>query len=80
MKDFKKLTTYDEDIETTASNSTEPLLGLGVVRHCTFCEKEIKDKEDAGYTEDAEIAHSKCLQAFEQHWKDRDEALDLMGY
>jgi len=50
------------------------------VRHCTFCEKEIKDKEDVSYTEDAEIAHSKCLQAFEQHWKDRDEALDLMGH
>lgn len=55
-------------------------LNLCGVRHCTFCENEIKDKEDIIYTEDAEIAHSKCLQAFEQHWKDRDEALDLMGY
>lgn len=31
MKNFKKLSIYDEDIETTASNSTDPLLGLGVV-------------------------------------------------
>ena len=28
MKNFKKLTMYDENIETTASNSTDPLLGL----------------------------------------------------
>lgn len=31
MKNFKKLTAYNEDIETTASDSTTPLLGLGVV-------------------------------------------------
>jgi hypothetical protein len=55
-------------------------LHIGVVRHCTFCEKEIKGKEDVSHTEDAEITHSKCLQDFEQQWKDRDEALDLMGY
>lgn len=61
-------------------NRTDIKLRIGVVRHCTFCEKEIKDKEDITYTEDAEIAHSKCLQAFEQHWKDRDETLDLMGF
>lgn len=61
-------------------NRLDSKLRIGVVRHCTFCGKEIKDKEDISYTEDAEIAHSKCLQAFEQHWKDRDEALDLMGY
>ena len=28
MKEFKKLTMYDESIETTASDSTTPLLGL----------------------------------------------------
>ena len=28
MKDFKKLSMYDENEETTASNSTTPLLGL----------------------------------------------------
>ncbi len=28
MKNFKKLTMYDENIKTTASNSTDPLLGL----------------------------------------------------
>jgi len=28
MKNFKKLTMYDESIETTTSNSTDPLLGL----------------------------------------------------
>ena len=31
MENFKKLSMYDENIETTASNSTDPLLGLGVV-------------------------------------------------
>ena len=40
--------------------------------NCTFCGKGIKDKEDVSYTEDAEIAHSKCLQSFEQNWKDRE--------
>ena len=55
-------------------------LRIGGVMHCTFCENEIKDKEDVSYTEDAEIAHSKCLKAFDKHWEDRDEALDLMGY
>jgi len=33
MKNFKKLSMYDEDIETTASNSTDPLLGLGGITH-----------------------------------------------
>tara|TARA_B110000211_G_scaffold137396_1_gene157162 strand:+ start:849 stop:1058 length:210 start_codon:yes stop_codon:yes gene_type:complete len=61
-------------------NKTGSKLRIGVVRHCTFCEKQIKDIEDISYTEDAEITHSKCLQAFEQHWKDRGESLDLMGY
>ena len=28
MKNFKKLSMYDENIETTTSNSTDPLLGL----------------------------------------------------
>ena len=28
MKNLKKLTMYDENVETTTSNSTEPLLGL----------------------------------------------------
>ena len=28
MKNFKKLSMYDENIETTTSNSTTPLLGL----------------------------------------------------
>ena len=31
MKNFKKLSMFDENEETTASNSTDPLLGLGVV-------------------------------------------------
>lgn len=61
-------------------NILDSKLRIGVVRQCTFCEKQIKDIEDISYTEDAEIAHRKCLQAFEQHWKDRDEALDIMGY
>jgi hypothetical protein len=28
MKDFKKFSMYDESIETTASDSTTPLVGL----------------------------------------------------
>ena len=28
MENFKKLSLYDESIETTTSNSTDPLLGL----------------------------------------------------
>ena len=31
MENFKKLSMYDENIETTASNSTDPFMGLGVV-------------------------------------------------
>jgi len=34
MKNFKKLTIYDENIETTASNSIDPLLGLDNVSGC----------------------------------------------
>lgn len=55
-------------------------LGIGAVKHCTFCKKKITNKEDTTYTEDAEIAHSKCLKAFEKHWNDRDETFDLIGY
>ena len=61
-------------------NKTGSKLRIGGVMHCTFCKKEIKDKEDVSYTEDAEITHNKCLKAFNKHWEDRDEALDLMGY
>jgi hypothetical protein len=39
MKDFKKLSMYDESIETTASNSTDPLLGLGSVGRCALLEE-----------------------------------------
>ena len=71
----------DKEIElTTEVKRLKEQLRIGIVRYCTFCEKEIKYKEDVSYTEDAEIAHSRCLQDFEQHWKDRDEALDLIGY
>jgi hypothetical protein len=31
MKDFKKLSMYDESIKTTASDSTTPLLPLDVI-------------------------------------------------
>ena len=65
---------------TEDNKNTDKQCTIQNVRHCTFCEKEIKDKENVSYTEDAEIAHSKCLQAFEQHWEDRDEAIDLIGY
>lgn len=44
MKDFKKLSMYDENIETTTSNSTTPLLGLDNVSESTSpTEKEIID-------------------------------------
>ena len=78
MKDIKIHKVKDPRM--TVEEAAKAFSLFSVFRHCTFCEKEIKDKEDISYTEDAEIAHSKCLQSFEQHWKDRDEALDLMGY
>jgi hypothetical protein len=40
MKKFKKLSMYDESIETTASNSTDPLLGLGSVGKRYFFQKD----------------------------------------
>lgn len=49
MKDFKKTTIYDESIKTTVSNSSTPLLGLGVVSYsvaqqyaefCVRCDRE----------------------------------------
>jgi hypothetical protein len=43
MKNFKKLTMYDETIETTASNSTTPLLGLDNVSERLFKESEVKE-------------------------------------
>ena len=38
MENFKKLTMYDENIETTASNSTDPLLGLDNVSGSSLSE------------------------------------------
>ena len=49
MKDFKKTTIYDESIKTNVSNSSTPLLGLGVVSYsvaqqyaefCVRCDRE----------------------------------------
>lgn len=49
MKDFKKTTIYDESIKTSISNSSTPLLGLGVVscsvaqqyaEFCVRCDRE----------------------------------------
>lgn len=39
MEDFEKLRAYDESVRTTTSNSTTPLLGLGVVSgsNCSKC-------------------------------------------
>jgi len=45
---------------------------------CAFCGNKIHS--DVLYTEDAEPSHEKCLQQFEQHWKDRDEMFDLIGH
>ena len=52
---------------------------IHVVRHCTFCGKYVSSTEET-LTEDAEIAHVKCLEADIKYWDDRDEAIDLMGY
>lgn len=41
MKNFKKTTIYDESIKTTTSNSSTPLLGLGVV--IWRCTQNIQD-------------------------------------
>jgi len=43
MKNFKKLSMYDENEETTASNSTDPLLGLGVVSNRSKTKKVSSD-------------------------------------
>jgi hypothetical protein len=40
MKDFKKLSMYDESIKTTASDSTTHLLGLGSVGKRYFFQKD----------------------------------------
>lgn len=48
MENFKKLSMYDENIETTASNSTEPLLGLGDVSNRLLAEKIISALDDYG--------------------------------
>lgn len=54
-------------------------LDIPVVMCCTFCDTKINDTE-LTYTEDAEPSHKICLEKFEQHWKDRDEMMDLVGY
>ena len=43
MKNLKKLSMYDESIETTVSNSTDPLLGLDNVSERLFKESEVKE-------------------------------------
>jgi len=43
MKNFKKLSMYDESIEATTSNSTYPLLGLDNVSERLFKESEVKE-------------------------------------
>lgn len=50
MENFKKLTMYDENIKTTASNSTDPLLGLDNVSCSTdklmFLYEAIKKRKE----------------------------------
>jgi len=41
MKNFKKLNMYDESIETTESNSTYTLLGLGAVGGSAFSRTQL---------------------------------------
>ena len=49
MKDFEKLTMYDENIETTASNSSDTLLDLdNVCAPFLFGEWVLVDKEKSG--------------------------------
>ena len=43
MKNFKKLTMYNENIKTTASNSTDPLLGLDNVISWVAVEKKMPE-------------------------------------
>jgi len=50
------------------------------VRICTFCKKPIENFELLVYTEDEEAAHYECLMNFEQHWEDRTDYMDLIGY
>ena len=44
MKNFKKLTMYNENIKTTASNSTDTLLGLDNVISWVAVEKGLPDE------------------------------------
>ncbi len=47
--------------------------------YCTFCGDKIS-ANDLTFTEDAEPAHKVCLEKFEEHWEDRDEFFDLIGF
>jgi hypothetical protein len=71
MKDFKKLSMYDEIKKTTASNSTDPLLGLANVsgsllsdvdywkQRCQLAEKCIEESLcDPDITSDQIKAHN----------------------
>jgi hypothetical protein len=46
---------------------------------CTFCDSKVKESNLA-YTEDYEPSHKQCLESFENHWDEREEALDLLGW
>ena len=73
MKDFKKLSMYDENEETTASNSTTPLLGLDNVSGLLIAKRKLysmlieKDggKNESGLT-DNEIEIMYLLSCDEQ--------------
>lgn len=72
MKNFKKLTMYDENIKTAASNSTNPLLGLDNVSKRSSFENAmywyLKGFEDAETTESQPVSHEQTMKDAETHF------------
>ena len=46
---------------------------------CTFCSCKV-NKEKLTFTEDYELSHKDCLDEFEEHWDEREEAFDMLGW
>jgi hypothetical protein len=69
MKDFKKFSMYDESIETTASDSTTPLVGLDNVISWVAVENGLPDElETVWISNDKGWATLGCLVYAEGGW------------
>jgi len=69
MKNFKKLTMYDERIKTTASNSTDPLLGLDNVSKRFIIEVFLGDRRLEYRASDNEDEIKKELEILKRTYK-----------